>query len=387
MSLPSPSNSMSTTLSRRQFLEVSLGAAAASAIPLNAASTGAPPFSFVLLGDLHFDKLEHHDFAWLEATHAGDRSQIQNYSKLTAEVMPAMFAAVKQRLHALRGSAAPPAFVIQVGDLVEGLCGSEALAAVQNREALEFIAAADLGLPFLFTKGNHDVTGDGAVAAFDGVLLPFMKKQAQRIDATASHARANYSLTHGGAQFAFFDAYDKASLDWLEATVAARTAAHFFLIVHPPVVPYGARATWHLYSDEKSASKRAKLLDLLGAQEAIVFGGHLHKFSALTRNAAGKRFRQLAVSSVVSRLDEIPRDVLSGFDAYTGDQVELEPKHSPDTADKRRAIYDEERKQVTAFEYANSAGFAVVTVNGGSVEAAIHAGSRQEAWRTVTLRE
>jgi len=351
---------------------------------LSAVEVGKP-FSFILLGDLHYDSLVHHDLKWLQEHHAGDLSQIQNYSRLTEEVMPGMLAAVKQQIAALRESAAPPAFVLQVGDLVEGLCGNEELSVRQNREALAFVAQAELGVPFVFTKGNHDVTGDGAVEAFDEVLLPFMSQEARKLDAATSHTQANHTLTYGEAQFAFFDAYDKTSLEWLEAVAAKRTAKHLFVIIHPPVVPYGARATWHLYAGEKTKPQRAKLLDILGQQQAMVLGGHLHKFSALTRLAGGKSFSQLAVSSVVSALNQKPKDELHGLAGYTGDQINLEPKHAPETAALRREIYASERNQVTAFEYADSAGYAVVTVNGGQVAAAVHAGSQPGAFQSLKI--
>jgi UDP-2,3-diacylglucosamine pyrophosphatase LpxH len=369
--------------SRRRFLQ----ACTAAALPSLAshAAQAAKPYSFILLGDLHYDSLAHHDMKWLDAHHGGDLSQINNYSRLTAEVMPGMFAALKQRIASLRDSAAPPAFVLQVGDLVEGLCGNAELSARQNREALAFVTQAELGVPFVFTKGNHDVTGDGAKEAFDEVLLPFMAQEARKLDAATTHTQANHVITHGEAQFAFFDAYDKTSLEWLEAVAAKRTATHLFTIIHPPVVPYGARATWHLYAGEKTKAQRAKLLDILGQQEAMVLGGHLHKFSALTRLAGGKSFSQLAVSSVVSALNQKPKDVLHGIASYTGDQVNLEPRHAPETVEQRREIYASERQQVTAFEYADTAGFAVVTVNGGQVEAAVHSGSQAAAFQTLKI--
>lgn len=365
---------------RRQFLQ----ACSAAALP-GLAAEGEKPFSFILLGDLHYDSLEHHDLKWLEAHHGGDLSQIQNYSRLTAELMPGMFAAVKQRIAALRDSAALPAFVLQVGDLVQGLCGTAELSARQNREAVEFVTKQELGVPLLFTKGNHDVTGDGAKEAFDEVLLPFMAKEAQQVDAATSNSKANHLVTCGEAQFAFFDAYDKTRLEWLEAVAAKRTARHLFVIIHPPVVPYGARATWHLYAGEKTKAQRDKLLDILGGQEAMVLGGHLHKFSALTRTAGGKRFSQLAVSSVVSDLNQKLKDELHGIASYNGDQVKLEPNHSPETESQRRQVYADERKDVTAFEYANTAGYAVVTVDGGQVTAAIHAGTQAAAFQTAKL--
>ncbi len=368
--------------SRRRFLQT----CSAAALPVvSSAAQVVKPFSFILLGDLHYDSLAHHDMKWLDQHHGGDLSQIQNYSRLTAEVMPGMFAALRQRIAALRGSAAPPAFVLQVGDLVEGLCGSAELSARQNREALAFVTQADLGIPFVFTKGNHDVTGDGSKEAFDEVLLPFMSQQARQLDTTTTHSQANHTLTFGEAQFAFFDAYDKASLEWLEAIAAKRTATHLFVIIHPPVVPYGARATWHLYGGEKTKTQRAKLLEILGQQEGMVLGGHLHKFSALTRLAGGKSFSQLAVSSVVSALNQKPKDVLHGRATYTGDQINLEPKHAPDTAALRREVYATERQQVTSFEYADTAGFAVITVNSGQVEAAVHSGAQNEAFQTLKI--
>jgi hypothetical protein len=201
--------------------------------------------------------------------------------------------------------------------LVEGLCGTEELAARQNAEALAFVETMKLGVPFLFTKGNHDVTGDGAPEAFQTVFHPFLNRQSASLGGSKLEGAA-YTLEHGGALFCFFDAYDKASLDWLEAALARRTARHCFVVIHPPVVPYGARATWHLYSAAGDRSRREKLLTLLGQQNAFVLGGHIHKYSTLTRTTpAGGRFVQLAVSSIVNALEVQPKDQLSGIAEYT----------------------------------------------------------------------
>jgi hypothetical protein len=158
-------------LTRRDFLRASV----ALALPSLAGAAPSPAgeaFSFVLLGDLHYDKLEHHDMAWLEKNKAGDLSQIRNYSRITADITPKLFATVRQSVAETQS-----AFVLQVGDLVEGLCGTEELAARQNAEALAFVESMKLGVPFLFTKGNHDVTGEGAREAFQKVFHPFLEAQ------------------------------------------------------------------------------------------------------------------------------------------------------------------------------------------------------------------
>lgn len=367
-------------LTRRDFLR------ATTALALPSVTGAAPPpsaegFSFVLLGDLHYDKLEHHDMGWLEKNKAGDLSQIRNYSRITADLTPRLFASVRASVAESRA-----AFVLQVGDLVEGLCGTEELATRQNAEALAFVESTSLGAPFLFTKGNHDVTGDGAPEAFRKVFHPFLERQIAPYAGGGKMEGACYTVEHADTQFCFFDAYDKASLDWLEAVLARRTARHCFVIIHPPVVPYGARATWHLYSSPRDRARREKLLTLLGRQNAFVLGGHLHKYSTLTRTTpGGGRFVQVAVSSIVNHLEVQPKDQLSGVAHYNGDQVRVEPRHSPETETERRAVYEAERPFVTTFAYADLPGHALIRVEGDRLTAQFYSGVSRRVWKTVDL--
>lgn len=371
-------------MNRRQFLQASL---AATLLP-RAHAASAKPFSFVLLGDLHYDKPEHHDYAWVKEHSPDSVRQSVNYSKLTSEVMPRLFATVRETIAERKVANAPVSFVLQVGDLVEGVCGSEELAATQNREAIEFIRSSTLGVPFLFTKGNHDVTGPGSEESFRRVFHPFLTEQARQLSPGAAEVKsARHTITAGNAQFVFFDAYDEESLAWFESVAAVRTADHCFVAIHPPVVPYGARATWYLYSGAKKQTQREKLLELLGKQEAFVLGGHIHKFNQIARVVGRGRFAQLAVSSVISTGEAKAKDVLTGMEQYTGDQIRVEPKHSPDTEAQRRAVYDAERPFVKAFEYADLPGYAVVTVDGARVTAEVFAGTSRERWRNVDLTE
>lgn len=367
--------------SRRRFLGDSLSAAASVALPSVLKAERKDAFSFVLLGDLHYDKLEHHDMRWLQEHKAGDLGQIRNYSRITADLTPRLFASVRQ---SVRETSA--AFVLQAGDLVEGLCGTEELSVRQNREAVAFVEGQKLGVPFVFTKGNHDVTGDGAVEAFKEVFHPFLTRQATEFKGGGDVQSACYSIEHGNAQFCFFDAYDKASLDWLEAALARRTAQHCFVVIHPPVVPYGARATWHLYSSERDKARRERLLQLLGRQNAFVLGGHIHRFNTLCRTTpGGGRFAQLAISSVVTKAEVTPDTELDGVEDYNGDQIRVEPKHSPETEQTRRGVYAAEAPFVKAFAYADLPGHATLTVDGGHVQAVMNSGITRQVYKTVDL--
>ena len=110
---------------------------------------------------------------------------------------------------------------------------------------------------------------------------------------------------------------------------ARRTAAHFLAIVHPPFVPYGARATWHQFSAEKDRSKRDKLLDLLGRERAVVLGGYIHRLNTFARTTPRGRFAQLAVSSVIDAAAPPPKTPLSGLANYTGDPIRVNARPTP----------------------------------------------------------
>jgi hypothetical protein len=140
-----------------------------------------------------------------------------------------------------------------------------------------------------------------------------------------------------------------------------------------------------VFANEKEKAKREKFLSMLGAQHALVLGGHIHRFNALARVTGRGRFAQLAVSSVINAGAVTPKTLLSGLGDYTGDQIRVEPNFSPETELARRAVYETERPFVQAFEYADLPGYAVVTVAGASVSARIFSGTGHELWRTVDL--
>ncbi len=372
-------------MTRRHFAKALLsGAGSLAALPLLAQASRGEGFSFVLLGDLHFDQLAHHDVSWLERDKPDDLRQVRDYSRITADLLPGLLATVRQQLAELsRSGQTPPAFVLQLGDFVEGLCGNETLAVRQNKDAVAFVNGAGLGVPFLFTKGNHDTTGPGAGEAFKQVFHPFIAEQAARCGGNKPEG-ARFSVEHRDACFCFFDAYDPASLDWLEAALAKRTARHCFVALHPPVVPYGARSTWHIFSGPAQQSKRERLLELLGKNRAFVLSGHIHKYNLLVRATDGRgRFLQFALSSVIPAPAVTPKKVLSGVREYTPDQVNLEPDFSPKTLQERRAVYEKEAQWVREFEYADLPGYAVVTVTGSRVTASLYSGASRQVWRSL----
>lgn len=361
-------------MNRRQWLGAAAGALVASAAGAEEKQEAAP-FSFVMLGDLHFDRLEHHDMAWLAKEHPGDVRQVENYSRITRDILPRLFPEVREQI---REAKTRMPFALHIGDLVEGLCGTPALAQRQCDEAVAFLRDAQLGVPFVMTKGNHDVTGPGSVEAFDRVLLP-------AASGAAPAKLSNYSVRAGDALFLFYDAYRPESLAWLEGALAKREARHVFLVIHPPVVPYDARSNWHVFARPAQAPQRARLLGLLGKHRAVVLCGHLHKYSCLVRRTEEGAFLQLAVSSVISAADTRPRNVLSGLEQYGPDLVGLEPEFGKSSLDERRENLRAEKPLLRHYDYADTAGYALLHVDGGQLRAEIYNGLGQRLWKTLDL--
>lgn len=337
-------------------------------------------WAFPLLGDLHFDRLEHHDHEWLKKEHPGDVSQVENYSRITREMTPRLLSSVRDTLTELSREKTMVPFVLQLGDLLEGLCGSAELAQRQAREGIELVREAKFDAPLVMTKGNHDITGPGAVEAYRQILLPFLAEQNR-----AEIKDAMFTRRQGGTLIAFYDAYDKNSLDWFAQTVKEAQPKRLIVAIHPPVVPYNARSSWHIYSSPKQAEQRTRFLELLGSHRAIVLCGHLHKYSLVVRRTESGRFAQLAISSVAASADGKPKDERTGLEQYTPDLVELEPRHAPETVAARRELLAAERPFIEHFEYADTWGHAVVRASGGKLQAMVFRGLNGEPWKTVDL--
>src|SRR4029453_1796940 len=103
------------------------------------------------------------------------------------------------------------------------------------REGINFVREAKFAAPMVLTKGNHDITGPGAAEAYRQLLLPFLSEQ------TSSRiTEAAFTRRQGGTLIAFYDAYDKNSLEWFAKTLDQSKPERLIVAIHPPVVPYNA---------------------------------------------------------------------------------------------------------------------------------------------------
>ncbi len=346
----------------------------------SAAAQGAEPgstYSFVYLGDLHFDKKAHHDFEWVKANMPGDLRQIEDYVRNTETYTPGL---LKRVGTALESSAGRIQMIIQGGDLTEGLCGRRELQETQFTDAQEFLRNFLPQTPFFAAKGNHDSTGPGAKEAFDRVMLPWLARACGKpVDS------ASFYFTKGPDLFVFFDAYHNNNLDWLEKTLQENRHRYAFVVMHPPAVPYDARSTWHPFSRAKEEATRERFLNILGTNRVLLLTGHLHKYSVVVRRTSAGAFVQFSISSVISSPKISMKNHLEGVQNYGGPLVELEPEFQPETKELRRNLLEREKPQIARFEYADFPGYAILHVSDTKISADVYPGDSAKPWKTIPL--
>ncbi len=368
-------------LKRRKFIQYLsfIGAA----LPINGWAkklTNIPQkaFNFILLGDLHFDKLMHHDMDYLKEKYPNDIQQIENYSRITRDNLSSLMRVSKE--YAIEINAK---FFLQIGDFVEGLCGSKELAAIQTSELINYVDQQEFNLPFFAIKGNHDITGIGAKEVYQEIVLPWQSKQLQQ-----PVTSANNVYVHNNARFILFDCFnEKDGLPWLRSVIKEhRKEEQLFFCTHIPIIPYDARSNWIIYVHPSQEQYRDEILNLLAQHKAIVLSGHLHKTSIVARNTPSGNVVQVGIGSVIPSLNAPVKHHLTGISAYTADLVNLEPGFSPTTLQERKDILEKEKPYIRHYEYADFCGYGAININEyNQVNLSIFANADKTAWANINL--
>lgn len=334
----------------------------------------------MLLGDLHFDKLMHHDMNYLKEKYPNDIGQIENYSRITRDNLASLMRVSKE--HSKETDAK---FFLQIGDFVEGLCGSKELATVQTNELINYVDEQQFNLPFIAIKGNHDITGTGAKEVYQEVVLPWQSKQLKQ-----TVTSANNVYVQNNTRFILFDCFnEKEGLPWLREVIKEhKKGEQLFFCTHIPVIPYDARANWIIYVHPEQQQDREEILTMLAEHKAIILSGHLHKTSIVVRNTPAGNVVQVGIGSVIPSLNSPVKHHLTGLDAYTTDLTDLEPNFTPATLQLRKDILAKEKPFIKHYEYADFCGYGSVTIDKkNEVSISIFANADKTPWTKVNLTQ
>lgn len=315
-------------------------------------SVTAQDKSFIILGDIHYDLIEDHDIEWLK-TKPDDVRQVKEYTQITQEIWPTF----SKHLRNVALSYKPKVeAVVQLGDLSEGLAGSEEKADQMARNLVKGVEAVNMPVPWIIIKGNHDITGPGAVEAFNRHYVSMFQKQLNRKDITS----ANYAHQIGENLFVAFDPWDRRDdlLDVLEKNLSSSEAKFKFLLVHEPIIPVNERC-WHLYRNDPE--KRERLLKIIAQNRAIILTAHLHIYAIVKRETEHGPIVQLMVNSVVRDLERTTTNKV--LTRYGWQLAADRPDWQPGTLAQRIKWLDEESRQVTYFKQQELPGYGIFTTN------------------------
>ncbi len=317
--------------------------------PLSAQSS-----SFILLGDVHYDQMEDHDFEWVNSKYPNDLSQIEGYVANTSANWDDF---MKHLSYIVKTNTPEVKALIQVGDLSEGLAG-DTKADQMAKNVMDAIDKSGLGVPWLIAKGNHDITsGTPAKSAFTNNYIPMFRKQT----GNNSINSANYSYMVGNIEFFVCDYYNRSSSDpiaWLDAAAKASTAAYKFAIFHQPVIPVTERC-WHMYATDNS--NRQRLLQVMATNKLIALVGHLHRYSVVRRTTEWGPIVQIMATSVISnRNDVTTSNMITEYGPSIASNL---PTYSPETLDARIAMLTAEQAYVTFYKQCTLHGFGVLDID------------------------
>lgn len=310
--------------------------------------------SFIVLGDLHYDLLQDHDMDWLSAKPGDLRQVTEEYTKYTKENWNDFMTILKSKVES---NNSPVKAIVQLGDFSEGLAGTDDKARQMASNVMKAIEAIKMPVPWIIAKGNHDITGPGAMNAFHEFYIPMIRKQTKNPEIN----HASYSYGYDNVQITCIDPWDKDidMVTFLNKEFSASKAKYKFVMVHEPVIPVTERC-WHIWRNEPE--KREKLLEVIARNKAVVLCGHLHRYSVVRRNTRyGPVVQVMAISVVKDRNYLAPSHLITEYGPSLAENV---PNWQPETLEARKAVLAEEAKFVTDFKQTDLPGYAIIYIDG-----------------------
>ena len=344
-------------------------------------STKNASMSFIVLGDLHYDKLEYHDMEWL-ATKPGDLKQVTDtYVPNTEKNWDDLMNVLKRRIETF---APPVKAVVQLGDLAEGLAGTPEKADLMASGTIATLRATALQVPWLLAGGNHDITGPGAKEALAKHYVPFIREET----GNAQINSVTYTYRIGNAQFVMIDPWDS-SVDagaFVEKSFAGSDAKYRFVVMHEPAIPATERC-WHYL--RRAPEQREKFLEVLARNKAIVLAAHLHRYSVIRRETPFGPIVQVMAISVVGNKRASKPSYTFGTSDYGPGLVDRKADYEPATAESRKAMLTEEAKYVTFYQMCDLAGYGIISIDDAKEEVILryYAAFQNDPYDTVNLTE
>ena len=282
----------------------------AGAFTIAGPAAAGDDYSVVVLGDLHYDgdtpKKFHSEYI---KTLNGAKPQRLDEFKRNAK----MWAGPSRKMLEASGKCVPAdtAFVLQLGDLIQGDCESNAIHTQMLAEATSLLETTYPGLPIVTVCGNHDIrqgtSSQGATKAYCQFMLPYLTRQLAGF-ATNAVTKTTFSFRRGPDLWIFAD-YNVGGRDIgvIKKLLADNEDARYtFFCSHAPVIPSDISAKNHarrgiFLGSEKNDRQRREMRAIFAKRNVIVLCGHLHDLEHNVWQGDGGSITEMLLNSVLSR--------------------------------------------------------------------------------------
>ena len=338
-------------------------------------------YKFMALGDLHYA-----DSQSYPVRNPDKQKLINQYINMWKINTPDLLRAAQRR-----AAAESPAFVVQLGDLINGVCENRAIQEKMLRTCFFRLKTFFPKIPLYVIAGNHDIQlrRENSTAPAEKILFPLVSKEL----GGKPLEHGNYVFRKGPDLFIAVNSFDPEAdcLGFIRKSLADHPKTRYvFLMTHHPVIPASVNGPLNLIPDYD------KIAELLEERKTFVLAAHTHAFSYISRVSKKGKFSQMVFvslgkfwygNSVFSRFFGNDLKVRSNWDEYIR-QVQTRISRKKKSSRLYLAFDDITwMGKYTASFFDEKSGFAVIRVNDRRVTVEIYIDDSGKPAQTLTVLE
>lgn len=273
--------------------------------------------------------------------------------------------------------------VFQMGDLIQGDCGSGQIHTKMLDDAINRIKGAFGDLPFVTVVGNHDIRGMDAEKAYKEYMPARMSKELGK-----EISKTTFGFNIGNDAFIFID-FNKPDNDEIEKLLKdSEGARHTFVVSHGPIFPYdGGDSRWFFHGRLKHTDERRHFREEFAKRNAIALCGHIHTTEFYDWFGDGGRITQMTMNSVWSKEEIGKYEILSeGPEAYGSLRQRQAAAAGKEMPAEDVDLFNEYRPGLRGYSLSRAAGSYKLNVSRKHITIEFHAGDSRDISHTFILR-
>lgn len=333
----------------------------------------ASEYNFTALGDIHYDGEKYHVSPPSNATRKLERKR--NFGMWKSGRADAVLAAAAKAACDNKS-----AFVVQLGDLIQGYCENTQLQEMMFVDGYPRVRGYFPDHKFYAIRGNHDAKIEKMYinTPAEKEFFPRVAKELGR-----KSLAGTYTIRHGKDLFIFFDGFygsRKSVADVRQALESNPDARYVFFLTHLPVLTCSVGNPGWLIPAVAPISK------MLAKVNAVILTAHTHLPSFVSLDTPDGALSQMVVSSIGSSwFPDKPQGILyANFDEFAA-AVDAKRLAKKNTQAAFKAIRSSRINGYTI--YSNNSGFVVVKVNDKEVTAEVYTDNSGKPALTKVLRK